>query len=161
MSAEGSLLKDNCPSNMNLDEGKPFATNAVVAAHGPGIQIIFKLLNLASLTRFSPGSQMLGIPASLTNATDLPSLRKVIIFGIFFVELCILKLISSFFISYLDKIFFVCRVSSQAIKETLFRIFSALNVISNKFPIGVPTIYRAPLSGSSFMCKDRKSIFIL
>ena len=36
---------------------------------------------------------MPGIPASLTNAIDFPSLRSLIIFGIFIKELCLLKLI--------------------------------------------------------------------
>ena len=36
---------------------------------------------------------MLGIPASLTRAIDFPSLRSLIILGIFFKELCLLKLI--------------------------------------------------------------------
>jgi hypothetical protein len=46
----------------------------VRAAQGPGIQIVFNLFNFTSLTRFSPGSQMLGIPASLTSAIESPFL---------------------------------------------------------------------------------------
>ena len=69
---------------------------------------------------------MLGMPASLTNAIDLFLLRSFRIFGIFIEELCLLKLISLFEILNLVIIFFVCLVSSQAIKETFLRIFNAL-----------------------------------
>ena len=34
------------------------------------------------------------------------------------------------------------------IKNTFFRIFKALDEISFKFPIGVPTKYKTPFSGS-------------
>ena len=64
--------------------------------------------------------------------------------------MCILKLIRLFFIEYLFIIFCVCLVSSQATSETFFRVFKALGEISYKFPIGVPTIYKIPLSGSWF-----------
>ena len=36
------------PSKQNLPEGKPLVTRAVVAAHGPGMQIIFKPIDLTS-----------------------------------------------------------------------------------------------------------------
>ena len=52
---------------------------------------------------------------------------------------------------YVFIIFFVCLVSSQATKETFSRIFKALEERSPKFPIGVPTIYKTPLSGSLFL----------
>ena len=60
---------------------------------------------------------MLGIPASLTKPIDFPSFKSLIIPGIFINELCLLKLMSSFLIEYLLRIFFVCRVSSQVIKK--------------------------------------------
>ena len=116
----------------------------LIAAHGPGMQIISIPFDFTFFTRSSPGSQMLGMPASLTNAIDFPELRLFIIFGIFFKELCLLKLIRLFLNLNLFIIFFVCLVSSQAIKETFLRIFNALKEISFKFPIGVPTIYKTP-----------------
>jgi hypothetical protein len=139
------------PSNINLEEGKPLDTRAVRAAQGPGIQTIFVPLDLASFTRSSPGSQILGIPASLTRATDLPELRSLIILGILVKELCLLKLIRLFLNSNLFIIFFVCLVSSQAIRETFFKICIALEDKSLKFPMGVPTIYKTLLSGSGFL----------
>ena len=76
------------PSNVNLEDGNPLETSAVIAAHGPGMQIIFYPLDLASFTRSSPGSHILGIPASLTNANDFPAMRSSIILGILLRELC-------------------------------------------------------------------------
>ena len=58
------------PMNMKEEEGRPLDTNAVIAAHGPGMQITSNLFDFTFLIRSSPGSQILGIPASLTSATD-------------------------------------------------------------------------------------------
>ena len=63
------------PSKINVEDPRPLETNAVRAAQGPGMQIVFNLFDFTSLTRFSPGSQMLGIPASLTKAIESPLLR--------------------------------------------------------------------------------------
>ena len=49
-------------------------------------------LDLASFIRSSPGSQILGIPASLTKATDFPEERSLIMLGIFLKELYLLKI---------------------------------------------------------------------
>ena len=106
---------------------------------------------MTCLTKFSPGSQIPGIPASLTSAIDLPALRSLIKLGIFFKEFSLLKLTKLLEILNLFIIFLVCLVSSQAIKETFARIFIALGDISFKFPIGVPTKYKIPSSGSSFL----------
>ena len=42
-------------------------------------------------------------------------------------------------------------VSSHAIIETFLRMFKALEEMSFKLPIGVPTKYNTPLSGSSLL----------
>ena len=70
------------------------------------------------------------------------------------------KTISLFAILNLFNIFNIYLVSSQATKETLFRIFNALWEISFKFPIGVPTIYKMPFSGSSFLWDNKELFFI-
>ena len=70
------------PSNMNLEDGIPLDTIAVNAAHGPGIHTMLIPFDFAYLTKFSPGSQILGIPASLARAIDFPELRALIILGI-------------------------------------------------------------------------------
>ena len=45
-------------------------------------------------------------------------------------------------------------------KETLLKIFIALDDKSSKLPIGVPTIYRTPLSGSRVLWDDEDLIRI-
>ena len=89
------------PSNVNLEEWNPLETRAVIAAQGPGIQIIFSLFDFTSFTRLSPGSQILGIPASLTNAIDSPFFKEATILGIFFSELWTLFFL---FVLYLRKL---------------------------------------------------------
>ena len=71
------------PSKLKDEEGIPLTTRAVIAAQGPGMQIISIPLSFAFLTRSSPGSQMPGIPASLTRAIDLPDFKSPISLGIF------------------------------------------------------------------------------
>ena len=93
-------------------------------------------------------------------AIDFPSLRSLTIFGILMKELFLLKLISLFEILNLFISFFVCLVSSQATKETSLRIFNALWDISFRLPIGVPTIYKIPSSGSSFLCDNKELLFM-
>ena len=128
------------PSNTKLEDGNPLETSAVIAAHAPGIQITSIPSALTILVKSSPGSHIPGIPASLTIAMDLPSLSSLTSPGIFFEELCLLKLVRLFEMTKLFSIFLVCLVSSQAIKETFLRIFNALCDMSFKLPIGVPTI---------------------
>ena len=122
-----------------------------MAAHAPGMQITPIPSDLTMLTMFSPGSQIPGIPASLTIAIDLPAFNSAINFGILFKEFSLLKLIKLLEMLNLFIIFLVCLVSSQAMKETFARILIALGEISFKFPIGVPTKYKIPSSGSSFL----------
>ena len=61
---------EEIPQKTKVEEGIPLETSAVVAAQGPGMQMTSILLCLASLMRSSPGSQMPGMPASLTKAID-------------------------------------------------------------------------------------------
>ena len=84
----------------------------------------------------------------------------LIMLGIFFKELFLLKLVTLFLNLNLLIIFFVCLVSSHAIRETFLRIFKALYERSFKLPIGVPTIYKTLLSGSMFLWEDEKIISI-
>jgi hypothetical protein len=77
--------------------------------------------------------------------------RRLIKSGVFLKELCLLKLIKLLVNLYFDIIFLVCRVSSQATRETFLRTFKALEERSLKLPIGVPTRYKTLLSGSLFL----------
>ena len=65
----------------------------------------------------------------------LPALRSLIIAGIFLVPLCLLKLIIWLLSLNLFINFLVCLVSSQAIRETFFKIFKALKEISSKLSL--------------------------
>ena len=69
-------------SKENLDDGNPLDTKAVIAADGPGIHITFIPFDLTFFISSSPGSQIPGIPASLTSATDFPELSSLIILGV-------------------------------------------------------------------------------
>src|SRR5271157_5184077 len=50
----------------------------------------------------------------------------------------------------------VCRVSSQAIRSTSFRVLSARRVMSSRLPIGVPTRYRVPATAGSLLALSRE-----
>lgn len=50
----------------------PETINALIKAHAPGIGIISILWSIACLTKISPGSDMAGVPASVTKAIDSP-----------------------------------------------------------------------------------------
>ena len=91
----------------------------------------------------------------------ITALAPLMILGILLKELFLLKLIRLFFKLNLDIIFLVCLVSSHAIRETLSRIFNALGERSFRFPIGVPTIYKTPSSGSSPLWDNEKLVSML
>src|SRR3989344_5748529 len=59
------------PQNKNLLVGKPEADNAAMAALGPGIGLTAQPGCLGGRTILNPGSDINGVPASLTKATSL------------------------------------------------------------------------------------------
>ena len=63
-------------------------TNDDVTALAPGIGVTFILLVIANFINLIPGSEITGVPASLTNATDLPFFNVSIIKNIFCWEEC-------------------------------------------------------------------------
>ena len=65
-----------------------------------------------------PGSDIHGIPESVTRAIDLSLLILVIISLDFFASLNLWQLINGVDISYLENNFFVCLVSSAKTKST-------------------------------------------
>ena len=89
---------------MNLELGNPLDTRAVVAAQGPGMQITLIPFEVAFFMSSSPGSQILGIPASLTIATDFSEFNSSINREVLLCELFLLKLVSLFENSYFFKI---------------------------------------------------------
>ena len=66
-------LRGRKPSNTNRPVGKPLTTSAAIAADGPAITETEWPALTAARTSRSPGSEMPGIPASVTTATVLPA----------------------------------------------------------------------------------------
>ena len=65
-------MADKNPKKVNSLVLIPEEINALIAAHAPGIGIIFILFLIASFTISSPGSEIPGVPASETNAIFSP-----------------------------------------------------------------------------------------
>ena len=61
------------PSKVNRSAGIPAADSAVATAEAPGIGTTGTPAARASRTSRKPGSEIPGVPASVTRATDLPS----------------------------------------------------------------------------------------
>ena len=77
------------PSKQNLSDGKPELTRAGINADGPG-RVSTEILSLIhSLTRRKPGSEIEGVPASVTRAKVSPFF---ILFEICLTVLCSLNL---------------------------------------------------------------------
>ena len=62
--------------------GNPEALRAVVTAQGPGKASTYIPFSLASYINLNPGSEIVGVPASLTSATLKPIFIALINFGI-------------------------------------------------------------------------------
>ncbi len=134
------------PKNINLLVGKPAALRAAVAAEGPGMGETLKPAAVAARTILKPGSDINGVPASLTRATSAVCNVSIT-----------LPIDSASFQSRIDKyltgvglfsIFIncpVCLVSSQAMTVTEVNIFIARKVMSSRLPIGVATTYNMPM----------------
>ena len=123
------------PSNINLEDCIPLDTSAVMAAHAPGMQINPIPLILLYLLYFLWITNYLAfLHHSQSQLIRLLLIRQLIL-EFLLKNFILLKLIKVLKILYLFIIFFVCRVSSQATKETFARILIALGEISSKFPI--------------------------
>ena len=77
------------PSKQNLCVGRPLATNAVVAAQGPGMQMTLCPACMVAFTNSSPGSLITGSPASVIKAIVLPLLSNSRSVGILSYVLCL------------------------------------------------------------------------
>ena len=77
------------PLNKNLVVSNPEYTKAVVIAVAPGntSKFIFSLIHLLTIT--APGSDIPGVPASVTIAIFFPSLSICIISSLFPCSLCL------------------------------------------------------------------------
>ena len=76
------------PSKQNRSHGKPEFTKAGTKAVAPGNVSTFKFSFMHSRTNKNPGSEMAGVPASLTNAICLPSFKNLIISANAWCSLC-------------------------------------------------------------------------
>ena len=63
-------LRGKKPSKLNLSVGNPETANADSTADGPGMMVTSIPASIAALTRTKPGSETVGIPASLTTKTS-------------------------------------------------------------------------------------------
>ena len=61
------------PSNTNRPVGSPLVTSAATTADGPGTTSTVPPASTTARTMRSPGSEMPGIPASVTTATRSPA----------------------------------------------------------------------------------------
>ena len=105
----------------NLSEANPDPTNEAVTALGPGIGVTLIPLFIAKTINLIPGSDITGVPASLTNAIDSPFLILSTKNINFCLDECSCKETRFLdLILYEDSSFFVTRVSSQAIKLQFF-----------------------------------------
>jgi DNA polymerase III alpha subunit len=82
------LAVDKKPSKENLPVVKPEIESAEIAAQGPGIAKTGIFSSAQSLTKSSPGSDIAGVPASLTIAQDSPFFILAIISSPFSCLLC-------------------------------------------------------------------------
>eukprot|EP00967_Tisochrysis_lutea_P081287 scaffold112077_cov32-Tisochrysis_lutea.AAC.4 len=113
---------------------------AATAAHAPGTGTSGMPASAQEAAKIAPGSEMPGVPASLTTAMVAPFEANSIIRALAARALC----------SWCDICFFVdaprwrssfavCRVSSEATKSASFRVRTARSVMSSRFPMGVLT----------------------
>lgn len=129
------------PRNVNSFIEKPEFINAGIKAVAPGRQETFILFFMQCLTNKKPGSDIIGVPASVIKAILLHFFKKSIMLNIIFCSLYILYDNILFFILKKFNNFLEFKIFSAKIKSTSFRIRIALKVISSKLPIGVGTIY--------------------
>ena len=69
-------LRGRNPSKTNRPAGRPLTTRAVTAADGPGTTSTACPASTAARTSRSPGSEMPGMPASVTTATRSPAASR-------------------------------------------------------------------------------------
>ncbi len=69
-------LRGRKPSTTNRPVGSPLPTRALIAADGPGTTSTRWPAAAAAATRSSPGSEMPGMPASVTITTRSPDARR-------------------------------------------------------------------------------------
>ena len=148
------------PSKQNLAVASPESVRAQIPAHAPGIAVTGIPLSAHSATRSSPGSDIAGVPASVTRAQDSPDSRRRAICNPRSALLCSKYDTRGREMPKCVSIRRVFLVSSAAIKSTSDSTLSARSLISARFPIGVDTRYSVPptiLFFSSFLISVQSS----
>src|SRR3990167_5464949 len=79
------------PTKRNLSQGRPERVKAAIAADGPGIDSSLIPARTASRTRWNPGSDINGVPASETKAIFLLFFKSSMTFGVLVFSLKSLK----------------------------------------------------------------------
>lgn len=83
-----ALLTLRKPSKVNLPEGIPDIAIAVANAVGPGTDSTFIPCSWHMRTKSSPGSDIAGIPASVTSTQLSPFISRATILGLISNLLC-------------------------------------------------------------------------
>src|SRR5262245_16698566 len=134
------------PSKTKRSAGTPAAESAAATADGPGTGTTSMPAARASRTSRKPGSEMPGVPASVTRATEAPSASAFKICGPRASLLCSKYETVGVWMSKCESSARVRRVSSQAISATSRSTRSARADTSSRLPMGVATTKRVPRS---------------
>ena len=127
------------PSKMNFSAGKPELTKAGTNAVGPGRHSTSILRFTHSRTSKKPGSEMAGVPASVTKAKVSPASMRSAIRSTTRCSLRMWKAVMGLLISKCLSRLPEVRVSSARMPSTSFRMRMARRVMSSKLPMGVGT----------------------
>src|SRR3989344_897170 len=130
------------PKKRNSEDGSPETERAAVRALAPGIGMIETSGRFARTEDINaePGSEIVGVPASETNATFFPADRRLRTWAILAFSVRAFILVSRVFMLYRAVSRDVTRVSSHRIVSTEDNVEIARNVMSSRFPIGVATM---------------------
>src|SRR5207244_2855995 len=134
------------PSKQKRSLGSPLTTRAATSAEGPGTASTRAPAAAAAATSLAPGSDMAGVPASVTTATSTPRSSRRSTWSTWAASLWSWTASSSLpetpaWVSRRR----VWRVSSQAITPTRARVAAARGERSPRLPIGVETRTRVPV----------------
>ena len=134
-----TALRGGKPRKVKLCTGRPERTSAITNAVGPGIIVTSTWAVTALRTRVKPGSEIPGVPAFVTTATDLPSFSSSSMRSPARCSLCSWKASCGFEMEKCLSSKPVLRVSSLATISTVRSVSSARRVMSFKLPMGVAT----------------------
>ena len=133
------LFTGRNPPKKKASLGNPEPTSAVRTALGPGRTVTESPRSRQARMRRNPGSDIPGMPASVTSAMDLPPAISSTNAAVRETSLCSCKLSIGFLMLWWSRSTLEWRVSSAATRSASFKACRARSVMSCKFPIGVGT----------------------